>query len=100
MAEAVAERWVRHPRAKVWRALSDPKLAAAWLPFDGYRPEVGAQFLAKGPSGPASCEVVSVQAPERVVCSWEEGGEVSMVKVIIHCILCHYQLCGSFSPYL
>lgn len=81
MAEAVAERWVKHPRAKVWRALSDPKLAAAWLPFDGYRPEVGVQFVAKGPSGPASCEVVSVEAPERVVCSWEEAGEVSMVTI-------------------
>jgi len=81
MAEAVAERWVKHPRAKVWRALSDPKLAAGWLPFDGYRPEVGVQFVARGPSGLARCEVVSVEAPERVVCMWEEAGEVSRVTI-------------------
>jgi len=81
MAEAVAERWVKHPAAKVWRALSEPELAAAWLPFDGYRPEVGARFTAVGPSGPASCEVVAVEAPRRVVCTWLEGGASSELTI-------------------
>ncbi len=81
MREAVAERWVKHPASKVWRALSEPELAASWLPFEGYRAEVGARFTARGPTGTARCEVVQLQAPRLVVCSWEEGGETSEVRI-------------------
>ncbi len=51
-----------HPAAKVWRALTDPELLAAWLMVNDMRPLVGHGFTFKaeptpwwdGMSSPAS----------------------------------------------
>lgn len=89
MAEAEVRRWVDHPRETVWRALSDPVLAALWLPFEGYDPRVGHRFRARGPAGASgSCEILELDPPRRVVVAWEIGGCTGPSRTSAGCSRC------------
>ena len=77
---------LRHPPEKVWRALTDPALLAAWLlPVAGFRPEAGTDFTFRtdphpGWDGTVRCRVLEVEAPRRLRCSWVVGdGEIDTV---------------------
>jgi uncharacterized protein YndB with AHSA1/START domain len=62
------------PPAKVWRALTEPKLLAAWLMPNDIRPEVGARFTfqadAEAGGGVIACEVVAAEPPHLLRYSW------------------------------
>jgi uncharacterized protein YndB with AHSA1/START domain len=66
-----------HPRARVWRAITEPALMARWLMKpEGFAPVVGTRFVlrAEGPQrgwrGFVECEVLAVQAERRLKYSW------------------------------
>ena len=66
-----------YPIDVVWQALTDPAALADWvMPVEGFAPVVGQRFrfLAKpmpGWDGVINCEVLTVQAPERLVIRWQ-----------------------------
>jgi uncharacterized protein YndB with AHSA1/START domain len=66
-----------HPRAKVWRALTDPALMARWLMRpEGFAPVVGTRFKLiadgrpRGWRGWVACEVLVADAPDVLSYSW------------------------------
>jgi uncharacterized protein YndB with AHSA1/START domain len=65
------------PPAKVWRALTEPKLLAAWLMPNDIRPEVGARFTfqadAEAGGGVVACEVEAAEPPHLLRYSWRSG---------------------------
>jgi uncharacterized protein YndB with AHSA1/START domain len=59
--------FINHPRAKVWRALTDPEVHAKWWAAGDVKVVVGHRFtLDMGPWGQQPCEVLAVQ-PERLL---------------------------------
>ncbi|HUL09439.1 MAG TPA: SRPBCC domain-containing protein [Candidatus Acidoferrum sp.] len=62
------------PPAKVWKALTEPALLAAWLLPNDIRPEPGARFAfqadAEAGGGTIECEVLDVDAPRLLRYSW------------------------------
>jgi uncharacterized protein YndB with AHSA1/START domain len=85
--EVRLERFYPHPRAKVWKALTDPRLIAAWLMRpDGFEPRVGCKFrlTAKpqpGWRGYVDCEVVAVEEGHLLQYTWvgDESGNLMTV---------------------
>ncbi len=67
---------LHHPPQKVWRALTDPELLAAWLlPTIGLRLEVGAEFTLKtqpypGWDGTVSCKMLEIEPLEKLTYAW------------------------------
>jgi uncharacterized protein YndB with AHSA1/START domain len=66
-----------HPRAKVWRALTEPALMSQWLMKpEGFAPVVGTKFIlrAEGPQrgwrGFVECEVLAVEVERTLTYSW------------------------------
>jgi uncharacterized protein YndB with AHSA1/START domain len=76
-----------HPRAKVWRALTDPLVMEKWLMRpENFEPKVGARFrlVAKpqpGWRGFVDCEVLAVDPERQITFSWmgDEKGKPMMV---------------------
>jgi len=73
-----------HPPAKVWRALTESSLVAAWLMPNDLRPVVGHRFTfraqpAPGWDGVCHCEVLEVVPSERLSYSWR-GGSTDLEK--------------------
>jgi uncharacterized protein YndB with AHSA1/START domain len=71
-----------HPRARVWRALTEPAILAKWLMEpEGFAPVVGTKFVlrAAGPHrgwrGFVECEVLEVEPGKTLRYSWvgDEG---------------------------
>jgi uncharacterized protein YndB with AHSA1/START domain len=67
------DQYLAHPPAKVWHALTDPALLAAWLMPNDFRPVVGHRFTFRTDARPAQdfdgvvrCEVVALE-PERLL---------------------------------
>jgi uncharacterized protein YndB with AHSA1/START domain len=66
-----------YPIDVVWQALTDPTALADWvMPVEGFAPVVGQRFrfLAKpmpGWDGVINCQVLTVQAPQRLVIRWQ-----------------------------
>ncbi|MFG2818952.1 SRPBCC domain-containing protein [Kitasatospora sp. NPDC048365] len=61
------DRFLPHPPAKVWHALTDPRTHARWWAAGDIRAEVGHRFtLDMGPWGEQPCEVLAVE-PERLL---------------------------------
>src|SRR2546422_5386176 len=68
-----------HPPAKVWRALTEPELLAAWLMVTDMRPLVGSKFTFKAEPTPwwdgiVQCEVLDVDRHRRLRYSWRTSG--------------------------
>ena len=84
-AEVALDVELRHPPAKVWRALTDPVLLSEWLlPAVGFRLEQGAAFTLQAPAQPqwdgvVSCRVVDVDAQKKLSWRWVVGGEIDTV---------------------
>lgn len=71
----VVERDLRHPPARVWRALTDAQEIARWFFPIAFAPVVGHTFRIEGPAVPGwrgftDCEVLAVDAPRRIVWSF------------------------------
>jgi uncharacterized protein YndB with AHSA1/START domain len=79
-AGIVYECELAHPPAKVWRALTEPGLVAAWLAADGFRAEQGHRFsVPLGPAdaanddaddGAADCAILELLPPHRMRLAW------------------------------
>ena len=77
-----------HAPAKVWRALTDPKLISLWaMRPEGFEPVVGNRFklVAKpqpGWRGFVECEVLEVREPSLLRYSWlgDDDGDVTEVS--------------------
>ncbi|WP_395673934.1 SRPBCC domain-containing protein [Inquilinus sp.] len=62
-----------HPPEKVWRALAEPELLAAWLLPNDIRAEEGRRFTLRGAPGtdkPVDCEVLEADPPRLLRYSW------------------------------
>jgi uncharacterized protein YndB with AHSA1/START domain len=67
-----------YPPAKVWRALTEPALLAAWLMDNDIGAVVGHRFTFKakpmpGWDGIVQCEVLLADAPHKLSYSWRGG---------------------------
>ncbi|WP_040783395.1 SRPBCC family protein [Nocardia pneumoniae] len=70
-----------HPPAKVWRALTTPRLMAQWLMEpEGFEPVAGNRFrmhakpiAATKFSGEISCAVLEAVAPKRLRIAWDDA---------------------------
>lgn len=60
------------PPEKVWRALTEPKLLAAWMMPNDIRPEIGNRFAFAGPDAPIDCEVLDAEPGRLLRYSWRE----------------------------
>lgn len=62
-----------HPPEKVWRALTEPALLAAWLLPNDIAAEEGRRFTLRGAPGtdqPVDCEVLAADPPRLLRYSW------------------------------
>ena len=78
--DLVFERIYPHPPSKVWEALADSKAIAEWLMENDFEPKVGHKFQFHTKpvpmfdfNGVVDCEVLEVDAPHRLVYSWQSG---------------------------
>jgi uncharacterized protein YndB with AHSA1/START domain len=68
-----------HPRAKVWRALTDPALMPLWgMRPDGFAPVVGTRFRLVGQANPhwrgfIDCEVTQASPPSVIAYTWVDN---------------------------
>jgi uncharacterized protein YndB with AHSA1/START domain len=74
------DQFLRHPPARVWRALTDPELLARWLMPNTFRLDVGHRFTFTttpapdaGFDGIVHCEVLAFEAERRLRISWRAG---------------------------
>jgi uncharacterized protein YndB with AHSA1/START domain len=66
------------PPHKVWRALTEAELMAAWLGPNDFRPEVGRRFEVQAEpdrGASVSCEVLEVEPDRSITYSWRETRE-------------------------
>ncbi|MHB8527908.1 MAG: SRPBCC family protein [Caulobacteraceae bacterium] len=70
---------------KVWRALSEPDLLAAWLFPNDIRPERGERFFLDDHGRRIDCEVLQAEPGRRLRCSWREadGGLAGEVDFLL-----------------
>ncbi len=71
--------------AKVWRALTEPELLAAWLMSTDMRPLVGQGFTFKAEPTPwwdgiVNCEMLEVDPRKRLRYTWRRGPETSPLR--------------------
>ena len=83
-----AEYDLPHPPNKVWRALTESGLLAAWLMPNDIRPTVGHRFTFKtqpmpGWDGIVHCEVLDVDPEKRLRYSWRGGAESSRLDSVV-----------------
>lgn len=69
------ERDLKHPPAKVWRALTEGDLLAQWLLPNDFQPVVGHKFTFRGEPKPhwdgiIPAEVLAIEPPSRLVFRW------------------------------
>lgn len=72
------QRQYPHPRALLWRALTEPELLARWLMPNDFQLRVGHRFSFRTEPGPGfdgivRCEVLEIVTQERLVLSWAGG---------------------------
>jgi uncharacterized protein YndB with AHSA1/START domain len=75
---------------KVWRALTEANLLAAWLMPNDLRPEVGAQFQLRsrredGDSVPIECEVLEAECAR--VLRWRQSERDDEADTLVHSIV-------------
>ncbi|MGO8916296.1 MAG: SRPBCC family protein [Stellaceae bacterium] len=76
----VIERELPHPPEKIWRALTEGPLIAAWLMKNDFQPVVGHRFTFRAPpmahwNGVTDCQVLVVEPYKRLSYSWNASGE-------------------------
>jgi uncharacterized protein YndB with AHSA1/START domain len=80
----VIERNLRHPPAKVWRALTQGALMEEWLMKNDFQPVVGHRFTFRAEPNPhwdgiVECEVLTVEPHQRLSYRWGGLGLDSVV---------------------
>ncbi|MDX8477838.1 SRPBCC domain-containing protein [Mesorhizobium sp. VK24D] len=64
------------PPEKVWRALTEPELLAAWMMPNDIKPEAGKRFAFAGPDAAIECEVLDAEPSKLLRYSWRERPRV------------------------
>jgi uncharacterized protein YndB with AHSA1/START domain len=76
-----------HPPEKVWRALTEPELLAAWLLPNDIKAEAGRRFTMRGAPGtdePVDCEVLAAEPPRLLRYSWRgRDGEARPLDTVV-----------------
>ncbi len=77
-----------HSPEKVWRALTEPALLAAWLMENDIAPVVGHRFTMRaqpmpGWDGVVRCEVLEADAPRRLRYTWVGGSEAQRLDTVV-----------------
>ncbi|WP_366511101.1 SRPBCC domain-containing protein [Mesorhizobium sp.] len=62
----------RRAAGKVWRALTEPELLAAWMMPNDILPQAGKRFAFVGPDTPIECEVLNIEPGKLLRYSWRE----------------------------
>jgi uncharacterized protein YndB with AHSA1/START domain len=74
----VVETDIEAPPERVWRALSEPELAGAWLAPGEMSTEPGDRFTLDDDGRKIDCEVLEAEPPTRLRLGWRESdGEVA-----------------------
>ena len=60
------------PPEKVWRALTEPELLAAWMMPNDIKAQAGSRFAFSGPDAPIECEVLEAEPGKLLRYSWRE----------------------------
>jgi uncharacterized protein YndB with AHSA1/START domain len=81
----VVETDIAAPPETVWRAFSEPDLAADWLAPGGMRTEPGERFTLDEDGRKIDCEVLEVDPARRLRLGWREsdGGIASEVSFVL-----------------
>src|SRR5215831_3095390 len=71
----------------VWRAITDSSILREWLMENNFQPQVGARCEFRMPPKPGfdgvvHCEVLEVEAPHRLVYTWDGGGMSGKTTVV------------------
>jgi uncharacterized protein YndB with AHSA1/START domain len=77
-----------HPPAKVWRALTEPKLLQAWLMATDLEPVLGCKFSFRAEPTPwwdgvVSCEVLEVERGKRIRYTWRGGAGDNRLDTVV-----------------
>jgi|SRR5882672_10221616 len=80
------------PREKVWRALTERDLLAAWLMPNDIRPEVGAKFqLQPSPvaaeCAPVQCEVLEAEAGRKLRWRQQEQADAVAPRLLVESVV-------------
>lgn len=75
----VIEREIRHPREKLWRALTEPHLIAEWLMNNDFRLAEGHRFKLTAEWGSVDCQVLEIMPNQVLSYSWSALGLESTV---------------------
>lgn len=76
MTDVVTEADLDEAPEKVWRALTEPQLLAAWLSPNDAKAEAGARFTFEAMAetqGPVECEVLEADPPRDLRLRWRTG---------------------------
>jgi len=76
----VLERDLPHPPEKVWRALTQPELIAAWLTQNDFAPRMGHRFKLTGDWGSVDCEVTELEPNRALAYTWTAMGLATVVE--------------------
>ncbi len=75
----VVEREIPYPPEKIWRALTQPHLIAAWLMKNDFEPVVDHKFKLSGDWGAVDCQVLEVEPRKTLSYTWAAYGLESVV---------------------
>lgn len=79
------EKFLAHPPAAVWKALTDPDLHARWWAAGDVKPVVGHRFtLDMGNFGRQPCEVTAVEQERLLVYRFAEGTLDTTITWTLH----------------
>jgi uncharacterized protein YndB with AHSA1/START domain len=75
------DQFLAHPPAKVWQALTDPKLLAQWLMPNAFLPIIGHRFRFTATPGAnfdgiVHCQVLELRPPQLLRISWSGDDEL------------------------
>ena len=79
---------LQHAPAKVWRALTEPKLLAAWLMTNDIQPTVGHRFTFRSEptqwwDGIVQSEILEVEPHKKIAYAWRAGPESSRLDTVV-----------------
>lgn len=75
----IIERDLPYPPEKIWRALTQPHLIAAWLMKNDFEPVLNHRFRLSAEWGSVDCQVVSIEPNRTLSYTWAAHGLETVV---------------------